>query len=130
LVDTLGELGLFYRFSPLSVIGRSFSNDGGGGHNPIEAAQLKSAILHGPNIQNLSDIYTPMAEKGGSLCLKSTDELAPAIRTLLTDKESLNKLSEKGYDFAQNQTKILSNVIEELEPVFLLAELPVLKIRI
>jgi 3-deoxy-D-manno-octulosonic-acid transferase len=130
LVDTLGELGLFYRLSTLSVIGRSFSNDGGGGHNPIEAAQLKSAILHGPNIQNLSDIYTPMDEKGGALCLKSTDELAPAIRTLLTDKESLNKLSEKGYDFAQSQTKILSNVIEELEPVFLLAELPVLKIRI
>lgn len=129
LVDTLGELGLFYRLAPLSVIGRSFSKDGGGGHNPIEAAQLKSAILHGPHVQNLLDIYTPMDEKGGALSLKTTDELASAVRAYLSDKESLKKLSEKGYDFAQSQTKILSNVIEELEPVFLLAELPVLKIR-
>jgi 3-deoxy-D-manno-octulosonic-acid transferase len=129
VVDTLGELGLFYRLSPLSVIGRSFSTDGGGGHNPLEAAQLKSAILHGPHVQNLSDIYTPMMEAGATLCLKSPEDLAPAIRAFLTDKESLNKLSEKGYNYSQSQTQILSNVIEELEPVFLLAELPVLKTR-
>lgn len=126
LVDTLGELGLFYRLSPLSMIGRSFSADGGGGHNPLEAAQLQSAILHGPNVQNLSDIFVPMDEQGAALCLKSPDELAPAIRALLTDKESLNKLAEKGYHYAQSQKQILSKVIEECEPVFLLAELPVL----
>ncbi len=126
LVDTLGELGLFYRLSPLSMIGRSFSGDGGGGHNPLEAAQLQSAILHGPHVQNLSDIFVPMDEQGAALCLKSPDDLAPAIRALLTDKESLNKLAEKGYHYAQSQKQILSKVIEELEPVFLLAELPVL----
>ena len=27
------------------MIGRSFSDDGGGGHNPIEAAQLDCAIV-------------------------------------------------------------------------------------
>lgn len=126
LVDTLGELGLFYRLSPLSVIGRSFSVDGGGGHNPLEAAQLKSAILHGSSVQNLSDIYTPMNEQGAALCLKSPEDLAPTLRAFLTDKESLNKLAEKGYHYAQSQKQILSKVIEECEPVFLLAELPVL----
>lgn len=126
LVDTLGELGLFYRLSPLSVIGRSFSSDGGGGHNPLEAAQLKSAILHGPNVQNLKDIYSQMDKCEAALCLKSPEDLAPALRAFLTDKESLNKLAKKGYDYAQSQTQILSKVIEELESVFLLAELPVL----
>ena len=40
IANTLGELGLFYRLVPIACIGRSFSDDGGGGHNPVEAAQL------------------------------------------------------------------------------------------
>ncbi len=127
LVDTLGELGLFYRLSPLSCIGRSFSKDGGGGHNPLEAAQLGSAVLHGPNVQNLNDIYKPMDESGAALKLETPDSLAPALRQFLSDKESLKNLAEKGYSFAQGHKQILSKLTEELEPVFLLAELPVMK---
>jgi 3-deoxy-D-manno-octulosonic-acid transferase len=56
-VDTLGELGLFYRLAPVACIGRSFSSDGGGGHNPIEPAQVGCAVLHGPLIQNLQAIF-------------------------------------------------------------------------
>lgn len=127
LVDTLGELGLFYRLSPLSCIGRSFSADGGGGHNPLEAVQLGSAVLHGPNVQNLMDIYAPMDASGAALNLESPEKLAPALKQFLSDKESLKNLSEKGYSFSEGQKEILSKVVEELEPLFLLAELPVLK---
>lgn len=128
LVDTLGELGLFYRLCPISCIGRSFSDDGGGGHNPLEAAQLGSAVLHGPHVQNLRDIYEPMDRYGAALCLDRPEKLAPALQQLLSDKESLKNLSEKGYSFAESQKEILQNVIEELEPLFLLAELPLLKV--
>ena len=127
LVDTLGELGLFYRLSPISCIGRSFSADGGGGHNPLEAAQLGSAVLHGQHVQNLMDIYAPMDASGAALCLDTPDKLAPALRQFLSDKESLKNLSEKGYSFSEGQKEILSKLVEELEPVFLLAELPLLK---
>lgn len=127
LVDTLGELGLFYRLSPISVIGRSFSSDGGGGHNPLEAAQLGSAVLHGPNVQNLMDIFGPMDAAGAALCLDRPELLVPTLKEFLSNKESLKNLAEKGYSFSEGQKEILSKVAEELEPVFLLAELPVLK---
>lgn len=127
LVDTLGELGLFYRLSPISVIGRSFSQDGGGGHNPLEAAQLGSAVLHGPNVQNLMDIYEPMDQAGAALRLDNPQSLTHALKQFLSNKESLKHLAEKGYSFTEGQKQILSKVIEELEPVFLLAEQPVLK---
>jgi len=127
LVDTLGELGLFYRLSPISCIGRSFSQDGGGGHNPLEAAQLGSAVLHGDKVQNLLDIYTPMDAMGAALKLDKSELLAPTIKELLSNKESLKNLAEKGYSFSEGQKQILSKVTEELEPLFLLAELPVLK---
>lgn len=128
VVDTLGELGLFYRLAPIACIGRSFSHDGGGGHNPLEAAQLGCAVLHGPNIQNLSDIYTPMDEAGASINLSQPSDIIKTLETLLNDKESLKNQSEKGYNFAKGQEQILSRVVEELEPVFLLADCPILKV--
>jgi len=127
LVDSLGELGLFYTLSPLSVIGRSFSKDGGGGHNPLEAAQLGSAVFHGPHIQNLQDIYLPMDAQKAAYCIDSPEKLPTVLKEYLSDKEALKKLSEKGYSFAESQKTILTQVIEECEPIFLLAELPLLK---
>lgn len=127
VVDTLGELGLFYCLSPLSVIGRSFSQDGGGGHNPLEAAQLHSAVLHGPSIQNLADIYDPMDAAGAALRLEKPSDLSPALRNFLTDSEALKKLSQNGYTYAKGQEQILARVVEELEPLFLMINLPVLK---
>jgi 3-deoxy-D-manno-octulosonic-acid transferase len=127
LADTLGELGLFYALSPISCIGRSFSKDGGGGHNPLEAAQLKSAVLHGPATQNLNDIFVPMDSCGAALKLESPTALAPALHLFLSDKEALKKLSETGYTYSKGQEQILSKVIEECEPLFLMAGLPVLK---
>lgn len=128
IADTLGELGLFYALSPLSMIGRSFSEDGGGGHNPLEAAQLRSAVMHGKHIQNLRDIYDPMDAAGAALCLETPENLVPALRNFFNDTAALKKLAEKGYDYAKGQEQILSRVVEELEPVFLLADLPVLKV--
>ena len=57
LVDTMGELGLFYKLTDIAMIGRSLSLDGGGGHNPLESMRLNAVTLFGPLIQNLKDIY-------------------------------------------------------------------------
>jgi TRAP-type C4-dicarboxylate transport system permease small subunit len=43
MADTLGELGLFYRLSPMVVMGGTFAAIGG--HNPIEAGQLGCAVV-------------------------------------------------------------------------------------
>lgn len=127
VVDTMGELGLFYAALPLACIGRSFSDDGGGGHNPLEAALLHCAVLHGPHIQNLKDIYSPMDACGAAQLIEKPDDLAHAIKNLLTEQETLKTLQEKGYAYARSQTDVLNKVIEELEPLFLLANLPLLK---
>ncbi len=126
LVDRLGELGLFYRAAPISCIGRSFSDDGGGGHNPLEAALLGSAVLHGPNIQNLSEIFDQMDRASAAIPLSHKGDLANTLRKLLSSPSDLKAQQQRGYDFAIGKSHILDHVIEELEPVFLLAHLPVL----
>ena len=60
----MGELGLFYRLAGIVMVGKSFV--GGGGQNPIEAAKLASAILHGPQVANFVEVYALLDEAGGA----------------------------------------------------------------
>ena len=52
IVDTFGEMGLWYRLCPVTLIGGTFGATEG--HNPWEPAALGSAILHGPRIANFA----------------------------------------------------------------------------
>ncbi|HRK97897.1 MAG: 3-deoxy-D-manno-octulosonic acid transferase [Alphaproteobacteria bacterium] len=127
VVDQMGELGLFYRVAPLACIGRSFSDDGGGGHNPLEAALLGCAVLHGPHIQNLQEIFDQMDRAGAAVPVAHRNDLAHALLEFLKNPERLSQQQRVGYDFAVSKSHILSRVIQELEPIFLLAHLPVLR---
>lgn len=65
IVDTLGELGLWYRLCPVSLIGGSFGATEG--HNPWEAAALGSAILHGPRVANFAGDYAALHAESAAL---------------------------------------------------------------
>ncbi|MCM2342998.1 MAG: 3-deoxy-D-manno-octulosonic acid transferase [Alphaproteobacteria bacterium] len=117
IADTLGELGLFYRICPLACIGRSFSDDGGGGHNPIEAAQLGCAVLHGPHIQNLFEIYKDMNQADASCLVRDRNEFYIVLRELLLHPEKLRKLADTGHKFTQQQSLVLPNILHQIYPV-------------
>ncbi len=116
VADTLGELGLFYRLSPVSCIGRSFSDDGGGGHNPIEAALLGSAVLHGPNVQNQVAIFHEMDKADASICVNNEYQFLEKLNHLLSDPSALNTLQENGKAFSVKKSSVLIQVIQNLEP--------------
>ncbi|MCB1556340.1 MAG: 3-deoxy-D-manno-octulosonic acid transferase [Alphaproteobacteria bacterium] len=118
IVDTLGELGLFYRLAPLACIGRSFSRDGGGGHNPLEAAQLGCAVLHGPHIQNLQAIYDEMDSAGAALLIKNEEDFEKRLEKLLQDEEGLAALQERGLRFARAKADGLIDVLAALAPLW------------
>ncbi len=117
VADTLGELGLFYRAAPIACIGRSFSNDGGGGHNPIEAAQLNCAILHGSNVQNLQQIYDEIEDAEAAIQVNSEQELAAMIADFLSDERKLQKYQESGLKFAREKEAVIERVWEALLPL-------------
>ncbi len=117
IADTLGELGLFYRLCPIACIGRSFSNDGGGGHNPIEAAQLGCAVLHGPLVQNLAQIYAEFDEAGAAVALEKEQDFQDCLGLLLTDGEKLKALQNRAAQFAAEKAKVLDTVMATLAPL-------------
>ena len=55
IVDTFGESKKFYKIATTVFLGGSISNKGG--QNPLEPARYGAKILHGPNIQNFTEVY-------------------------------------------------------------------------
>src|SRR5690606_2705334 len=55
ICDTFGEMGLWYRLAPMTLIGGTFGPTEG--HNPWEPAALHSAILHGPRFSNFKSDF-------------------------------------------------------------------------
>ncbi len=117
IADTLGELGLFYRLCPVACIGRSFSRDGGGGHNPLEAAQLGCAPLHGPHVQNMTAIYDDMKAAGAVRSLASEADFELQLLRLLRDPAALNDLQQAALRFMTGKAHIVDTVMTALAPL-------------
>lgn len=116
VADTLGELGLFYSLAPVAMIGRSFSDDGGGGHNPIEAAQLGCAVVTGPNNQFQRQIYDDMQAEGAVVETQNEEELYAVIRELLSEPHALKNLQRKSESFSAKKAHVAEDVMQMLDP--------------
>lgn len=117
IADTLGELGLFYRLAPICIVGRCFSNDGGGGHNPLEPALLGCGVLYGPNVQNLQEIYDEMERAQAAIHVQTKDELYTQVNDLLSKPARLKALQQFGQKFAKSKTGVINTVFNALPPV-------------
>ena len=74
LVDTLGELQLFYAAADVTFVGGSLVPIGG--HNLLEPAVLGLPILSGPHTQNAQDVAELLQECGALRIVRSSEELA------------------------------------------------------
>lgn len=116
VADTLGETGLFYAACDIAMIGRSFSNDGGGGHNPLEPAQLHCAVLTGPNIQFQTQIFNAMFHDHAALQIFEKEQLAQSLHKLFENKEELESLKEKAYAFVKNKSEVIDDYMRFIRP--------------
>jgi len=84
VVDTLGELGLWYRVTPIAFVGRSLVPPGGG-QNPLEPARLGCAIAVGPYTGNFQEPVALLREAGGLEEVTDAAALAGFVTTVLAD---------------------------------------------
>lgn len=78
IADTFGEMGLWYRLCPVTIIGGTFGPTEG--HNPWEPAALGSAILHGPRTANFVSDFRALHEEAAAHSI-TQDSLAAALAT-------------------------------------------------
>jgi 3-deoxy-D-manno-octulosonic-acid transferase len=114
LGDTLGELGLFYRLAGIAFIGGSMVPSGG--HNPLEAALLDCAILHGPDMSNCAAIARDLATAGAALTVRDAEEFAAALARLLADPAERARHAAAGLDVAADNRAVLDAVMERIAP--------------
>jgi 3-deoxy-D-manno-octulosonic-acid transferase len=84
LVNTTGELRLFYEHATAVFIGKSLTAMGG--QNPIEPAALGKAMVFGPNMQNFADITRSFVAENGAIQVPNPEMLEKAIADLLADE--------------------------------------------
>jgi len=77
-----GELGLWYRLAPLCFLGGSLAGKTGG-HSPMMAAALGSAILYGPNVGRHLDEYSRLVAAGAARIVKDMESLSAAVSHLI-----------------------------------------------
>lgn len=121
IADTVGEMGLFYRLSPIVIMGGSLVAHGG--QNPIEPAKLGAAILHGPHIHNFEGIYASIGAARGALMVKDSASLARAVSGLLSNTALTRDMARAASDAVQALGGAVDRTMQSIEPFIVQAKL-------
>lgn len=116
LADTMGELGLFYRLSPIAFMGGSLVNHGG--QNPLEAARLGCAILYGPAMFNFAEVCAQLERQEASLPVGNAGALTEALERLLADPAMQKTLAQAAQTVAESARGVTDAVLSALAPLF------------
>ena len=114
VADTLGELGLIYRVAPIVFIGGSLVSHGG--QNPIEAAKLGAAILHGPHVWNFAEIYAALDAAGGAELATDAGRLTVRIGAWLKDGDARSRVAQAGLKAMDTLSGALERTVAALDP--------------
>jgi 3-deoxy-D-manno-octulosonic-acid transferase len=114
LADTLGELGLFYRLAGIAFVGGSIARKGG--HNPLEAALLDCAILHGPDMGNCAAMARGLAAAGATITVSDGPSLAAAVGRLIADPVERAARAAAAAGVAAHNRDVLDAVMARLAP--------------
>lgn len=114
LADTLGELGLFYRLAEVAFIGGSTGTLGG--HNPLEAAQLDCAVIHGPDMSNFKTVAADLAAAESALSFENEAGLIMAVARLLEDHDKRKRLAKAARKVSVENADALDRIADALTP--------------
>lgn len=114
--DTIGEMGLAYALSDVSFVCGSLV-EGLMGHNPLEPARFKNAVLTGAHIASFADSYMQMFAFDAARRILVPNMVGPAVTELLSNPEKLAQQQRLAYEFAISRDAVLDYVWEKLSPI-------------
>jgi len=115
MLDTLGELPLFYAASDIAFIGGSLVPKGG--QNVLEPASLGLPILVGPYTFNFLDINRQLVEQGNAWVITNSKQFAARISELLTDANLRHQAGERGKQMVEKNrgsSKKVAIILDEI----------------
>ena len=115
LLDSLGELPVFYAASDIAFVAGSLVPIGG--HNMLEPAALGVPVVTGPYTFNAEDIADLLAEAGATREVRNSEELANEIVALLSDPEARNLAGDNGRRIVQQNRGALARLLALIDPL-------------
>jgi 3-deoxy-D-manno-octulosonic-acid transferase len=109
LVDTLGELLLFYAMADVAFVGGSLVPVGG--HNLLEPAALGLPILTGPHQFNSEEIAKLLIASGAVAVVSDSGELARRVAALLADSGERARIGAAARECVESNRGALRNLL-------------------
>ena len=94
IVDTMGELPLFYAASDIAFVGGSLVPHGG--HNILEPAILGRAVITGAHFFNFNQITKQFLAAGAARQVNNREELSHTVIELLENAQQRAQMGEAG----------------------------------
>ncbi|MGZ5021129.1 MAG: 3-deoxy-D-manno-octulosonic acid transferase [Chthoniobacterales bacterium] len=95
LLDTTGELRLWYSVATVVFIGKSLTTTGG--QNPVEPILAHKPVIVGPHMENFAVLSRALLAHHGAIQINNVDELTKAVAQLLRDPEARRQLVERAH---------------------------------
>jgi 3-deoxy-D-manno-octulosonic-acid transferase len=115
LLDTIGELAQLYAIGTVVFVGGSFVPIGG--HNVLEPAAHRKAILFGPHMHNFQAIATALLEAGGALQVPTPEALGELVSALLQQPERRQTLGDAAYQVLRTNQGAIARTLELIAQV-------------
>lgn len=116
LVDTMGDLGLYFRAISLVCVGGSFIPHGG--HNPIEPGRLECQILYGPHMHNFITICEDFENISAARRIEDEEDLYTEIHHLFMNPVEGQKLADTARQLTESKAYVIEEIVQTLYPVF------------
>ena len=106
LVDTLGELNMYFNEAALVFIGGSLVTRGG--HNVLEPASFGKCILVGKHTDNFSNEVNELLQNDALVQVEDNHQLGIQLINLLKNDHAREKIGQNAAKFMNKQADILS----------------------
>ncbi|MDH3939567.1 MAG: lipid IV(A) 3-deoxy-D-manno-octulosonic acid transferase [Xanthomonadales bacterium] len=115
IVDSMGELMLFYAACDVAFVGGSMERIGG--HNVLEPAALGKPVIVGPHTFNFQDIARQLIDRHAALQIQDSSDLEQATRRLFNEPELRDRMGRAGIELVKSGQGALERTLEVIESV-------------
>jgi len=110
VADLSEELGLWYRLSPVALMGGTLAGEGRV-RNPFEAAALGSAVLFGPHMGLWRESYDRLREAGAARAVSDTPSLTRAVEFLLSP-DKVAEMAAAAWEVTTSGAEATDRIVE------------------
>ncbi len=112
ILDTLGELPMYYASADVAFVGGSLTE--AGGHNMLEPACLGLPVIMGPHVFNFQAISQLLIDEGAAWRVANVYELSSIVSDLLSDANLRASVGERGRNVVLRNRGNVKKIMESI----------------